>query len=139
MFVKLISIIKKGIKMKLIFNYILLLIVIILYSTPNVSGQDYYSVLLDPGHGGTDGGAPFVCSSTYSEKDINLYVGLNKTYYDILYGDPNWDVFITRNGDDNVSLNKRVQIANNSPLGQHDAFGNNIPNEGVHFFYEHSL
>lgn len=67
-----------------------------------------FVVVIDPGHGGRDGGAT---RGTYKEKDINLGVALalgkliEKNYKDVT-------VIYTRKTDVFVDLNRRAQIAN---------------------------
>ena len=75
-----------------------------LISTP----PKLYSIVLDPGHGGKDTGAPSVYGRTY-EKNITLKVAkiLQKKLQDFGYS-----VTLTRNDDRYLSLEKRPQIAN---------------------------
>ncbi len=64
-------------------------------------------IVIDPGHGGTDPGA-LSASSEYYEKDINLSIALKVR--DLLEAE-GYTVILTREGDEKVSLSRRVQIA----------------------------
>lgn len=91
-----------------------------------------YAVLLDPGHGGTEPGAPGACNR--SEKFYNLDYALDA--YDKINHDwsHSWFPYITRVGDVTVTIDKRHQMANNFNNDQYDAFGFRIPPTGVDFF-----
>ena len=65
-------------------------------------------IVIDAGHGGTDGGAPSYDSITY-EKDVNLNILL---YLRDLMEGKEIKVYYTRVADDTVSLKRRVQLAN---------------------------
>lgn len=67
-----------------------------------------FCVVLDPGHGGSDGGT---VKGNVVEKDINLSVALKVK--EILEGS-NIGVVLTRNKDECMELSQRVTIANNS-------------------------
>lgn len=65
-------------------------------------------IIIDPGHGGTDPGA--VGPTGLQEKDVNWQIAV------ITAGElakRGIKIMFTRNGDEQVSLDKRVQIANN--------------------------
>jgi len=85
------------------------LLLLCLFCT-GVFAQDKFVVVLDPGHGGKDGGA---VRGVYNEKDINLGVALilgdliEQNFKDV-------KVVFTRKKDVFVDLNKRAQIANNA-------------------------
>lgn len=64
------------------------------------------TVVLDPGHGGIDPGAT---SGGISEADLMLI--LAQEVRDALLRSGDFEVVLTRNGDDFVSLERRVQIA----------------------------
>jgi len=66
-------------------------------------------VVIDPGHGGYDPGA--ISKSGLKEKDVNLDIA--KRLAKILR-DKGIEVVMTRSSDVYVSLNRRVEIANNS-------------------------
>lgn len=99
----------------------------------SINAQDYYFILLDPGHGGSDGGAPGACG--ISEKFYNLDFALNA--YDKIDNEltHNWLAYSTRDDDDDFpSPQQRYQMANNLFNDQEDAFGYKIPKRGVDFF-----
>lgn len=90
-------------------------------------------VLLDPGHGGSDNGAPGVCG--INEKFLNLDYALDA--YDKIDDDDThyWISYSTRDDDDDyLSTTARYQMANNLNNDQIDAFGYAIPYGGVHLF-----
>jgi N-acetylmuramoyl-L-alanine amidase len=64
-------------------------------------------VVLDPGHGGSDPGAP--TRSGLWEKDITLDVAQRLR---VLLVEAGFEVVMTREGDDSVSLRERAQFAN---------------------------
>ena len=67
-------------------------------------------IVLDPGHGGYDKG----CTGHKShEKDVNLLIA-KKLRQSIEYMIPGVEIILTRDSDSFVSLEKRVQIANQS-------------------------
>ncbi len=66
-----------------------------------------FTVVVDPGHGGIDGGAEGVNSKI--EKDITL--GFSLALKKVLEGDPRIRVLLTRERDVFVSLNERVSFA----------------------------
>ena len=75
------------------------------------SGYENYRIILDAGHGGSDGGTQADGNrSNVIEKDINLSVVLRmKT----LLEDIGAEVILTRETDKTLSLDERVEIANN--------------------------
>jgi len=92
--------------MKRFFVFIICLLAI--YGSVLAIGPDKFVVVIDPGHGGRDGGA---VRGIYREKDINLAVGLllgeliEQNFKDV-------KVVYTRKKDVFVDLDKRAQIAN---------------------------
>jgi len=72
----------------------------------SIQADDGFVIVLDPGHGGSDGGASGI---GFREKDVNLKIAqyckakLEQT--------PGVTVYMTRNGDESVSLSDRTQIA----------------------------
>ncbi|GHV08346.1 hypothetical protein FACS1894217_10630 [Clostridia bacterium] len=68
------------------------------------------TILLDPGHGGTDGGAIGCLGTTYSEKHINLAVSQKLR---IALENLGAAVVMTRTGDETLSLDERVVISRN--------------------------
>lgn len=68
------------------------------------------TICIDPGHGGTDLGA--VGSLKVAEKDITLKVG--KKLKQLIMSRMGLQVVMTREDDNEVSLNSRVSIANNN-------------------------
>lgn len=64
-------------------------------------------IVVDPGHGGTDPGAP--ASGGLWEKDITLDVAQRLR---MLLGEAGFDVVMTRERDETVSLRERAQLAN---------------------------
>ncbi len=65
-------------------------------------------VIIDPGHGGTDPGA--VGPTGLQEKDVNWQIAVITAGELAKHG---IKIMFTRNGDEQASLDKRVQIANN--------------------------
>jgi N-acetylmuramoyl-L-alanine amidase len=82
-------------------------------STQGVAALSYIAtVVVDPGHGGSDPGAVGTYSgSTYYEKTINLAVGL-ALKNDLV--SRNFNVLMTRTGDTNPTLTQRYSLANNN-------------------------
>lgn len=64
-------------------------------------------IVIDPGHGGFDGGAE--APSGIQEKEITLAVGLQLR--DALVGSGRYDVALTRDDDTYLTLNQRVDLA----------------------------
>jgi N-acetylmuramoyl-L-alanine amidase len=76
------------------------------------------TIVIDPGHGGEDGGISSTQPSNYKagptgirEADINLRVGL---LLERLLKDAGVNVILTRHGDDTISLHARAEVANNA-------------------------
>lgn len=69
-------------------------------------------IVIDPGHGGIDPGRLTLKSSHFEEKDLNLIIAQKFGAYvtDLLQ---NVEVVYTRTSDISVSLDQRVEIANN--------------------------
>lgn len=65
-------------------------------------------ICIDPGHGGSDPGAVF---GIHFEKDINLSVASLVNKHATILG---FVCYMTREGDDFVSLRRRAQIANSN-------------------------
>lgn len=77
-------------------------------------GEDRYTIVLDPGHGGDDPGAIGILKKSdgnrYTEKEMNLDLcRLLKKYLE----DNGYRVFLTRDGDYYPSLHERNRIAQN--------------------------
>lgn len=90
--------------MKRLLTLIVALIMILLPSL----GQDKFTVVIDPGHGGKDSGA---ARGEVKEKDVNLAVALNLGRL-IEENHPDVKVVYTRKTDSFVELMKRAEIAN---------------------------
>ncbi len=88
-------------------------------------------VLLDPGHGGTDGGTTW-CNIV--EKSFVLTIS-NEAYTKI-WNDANcpWYAYTTRHTDVYKTLDERVIMANNLNNDQYDSHNMRIPQGGVNFF-----
>lgn len=92
-------------------------------------------IMIDPGHGDTDPGA---VGNGLLEKDLNLAVGLRLRELleeDTLdpAGGGEWEVYMTRDTDVFVSLQGRVDLANNLPVDRfvsihHNAFSSSTAN-----------
>lgn len=76
----------------------------------DASDSSVYTVVLDPGHGGIDGGA--VGSSLVVEKDVTLL--FSELLRDRLSNHPRIDVILTRSSDRFVSLTERLMVARRS-------------------------
>ena len=74
---------------------------------PERSNRPPLRVVIDPGHGGRDPGTG--SDSGVNEKDINL--AFAKILANLLRADPHYEVFLTREKDIRVKLEKRVQFA----------------------------
>ena len=73
------------------------------------SGQKFL-VVLDPGHGGNDKGATYKEGNTvYSEKDLTLMLARDLARELIIR---DFNVILTRNGDEYVALSDRTAMAN---------------------------
>jgi len=108
-------------------------LIIIFIKIPLIINSQSYSVLLDPGHGGSDIGAQGACS--IPEKTLNLeysnnaFNKINSTNSGL-----NWRAYRTRNSDIFRSPEYRYIMANNLNYDQYDADGNRIPYGGVNLF-----
>jgi N-acetylmuramoyl-L-alanine amidase len=90
-------------------SVLLSFIVLLILSLPSAASASCGSVVLDPGHGGSDPGA--VGPSGFTEKEANLDIALRAR--NLLRGN-GYQVVMTRDSDVAVSLERRVQIANSS-------------------------
>lgn len=76
-----------------------------------IPSRDYAVVVLDPGHGGKDGGCDVTVDDVmYREKDIDLAVAL--LVKDYLEQKDNIKVYMTRDTDVFISLDKRPMVGN---------------------------
>ena len=80
-------------------------------STPGVGNNGKKIVVLDPGHGGKATGAIYKDGMTLMEKDVNLAMALKVEA--LLKQVNGLDVIMTRSDDTDVSLQGRVDIAEN--------------------------
>jgi N-acetylmuramoyl-L-alanine amidase len=83
------------------------------------------AIIIDPGHGGKDGGAVGEHGSGSKrvrvlEKDVALTIGLD-LYAKLKRAFPDRTVLMTRTGDTYPSLEERVEIANSLPLEANEA------------------
>ena len=83
-----------------------------IYSSGNTNHVDIPNpkvlIVIDPGHGGYDKG----CSGAkHHEKDVNLDIA-KKLHSILLSSSSQFDVILTRESDDFISLEKRIHIAN---------------------------
>lgn len=76
--------------------------------TPAEDNIPEFCVVIDAGHGGSDGGTG---SGEIIEKDINLSVALKLK---AILEDSNLEVVLTRSSDENVSLAQRASVANDA-------------------------
>ena len=83
-------------------------------------------VVIDPGHGGKDGGA--VGRRKTKEKDMCLDIGKRLKRF-IEKHEPSIKVVMTRDGDEYVSLQKRTQIANDSSADLFISIHNNAASD----------
>ena len=92
---------------------VLMLVGIMIWAAPAAAADSdrTYVIVLDPGHGGSDSGA---CEThggkRYEEADINWRIAVYAKRYLEEYG-KNIKVYLTRNGDEYVSLESRVNQA----------------------------
>lgn len=93
--------------------------------------QDYWYVLIDAGHGGTDPGAPGVCG--VPEKDLTLGYS-NQVWTEILGDLSPWYPYRTRNSDVTLTPEQRYNMANNTTGTEVDADNDPIPQDGVDAF-----
>ena len=66
-------------------------------------------IVIDPGNGGKDLGSKGY-DNNFLEKDVNLKIA--KKIVDLLRREPGLEVFLTRNGDDDISDKERIDFAN---------------------------
>jgi N-acetylmuramoyl-L-alanine amidase len=83
------------------------------------------AIIIDPGHGGKDPGASSdhkIQGKTLKsvEKDITLKVS-RLLYSTLTAAYPDKQILMTREGDTNLTLDARVNIANSLPLGENEA------------------
>ncbi len=93
-----------------VFSYILLTVLLLICSSPKIhaSGNNHFTVVLDPGHGGKDPGA---LGSKSKEKDIVLAITLKVGEY-IEEHMPDVKIIYTRKTDIFIPLHERTEIAN---------------------------
>lgn len=77
-----------------------------LHAPPRGSGDAVFTVVLDPGHGGMDPGAEV---GGISEKDLMLQMA--RELREVLLREGGFEVVLTREGDEFVSLERRVALA----------------------------
>ncbi len=77
-------------------------------STSAENNTPEFCVVIDAGHGGSDGGTG---SGEIVEKDINLSVALKLK---AILENNNIEIILTRSSDENVSLSQRTSVANDS-------------------------
>jgi len=100
-------------------NLVFLSLILIFPQNPAWGKKSPYIVVLDPGHGGKDSGAiQQMGKKKYAEKDIVLALAIRtrRTLVDPTYSkllDRPLKVVLTREGDYEVSLEKRSEIARN--------------------------
>ncbi|MFK7758172.1 MAG: N-acetylmuramoyl-L-alanine amidase [Flavobacteriales bacterium] len=82
-------------------------------SSPYVTSNTVRTIVIDPGHGGKDSGNLGTKTKKKTEKDISLDVALQLGKY-IEKNHPDVNVIYTRKSDVFVTLNDRVQIANDA-------------------------
>ncbi|MGX8696028.1 MAG: N-acetylmuramoyl-L-alanine amidase family protein, partial [Prevotella sp.] len=87
--------------------YLLLFILTCLTCVVNAADKHKYTLVIDAGHGGKDGGA---CANKAKEKDINLSVALAFGRY-VEQNCPDVQVLYTRKTDVFVSLHGRTEFA----------------------------
>ncbi|MDD5231016.1 MAG: N-acetylmuramoyl-L-alanine amidase, partial [Candidatus Marinimicrobia bacterium] len=94
-----------------------------------------YTVLIDPGHGGSDDGTSGTYNyTTYYEKNLNLDYANN--LYTKINSNSNhpFQPFQARVADVYLSPADRVIMANNASNDQYDAYNYKIPDNGVDIF-----
>jgi len=77
------------------------------HRVPERNGETW-KIVIDPGHGGKDPGA--IGPSGVKEKDITLAIAYRLLR--LLNQNPKFQVYLTRKGDEFVSLDRRTEIAN---------------------------
>jgi len=68
------------------------------------------TIVIDPGHGGKDPGT--IGESGIREKDVSLAIAQRLKKKLLAYGDGQYQVLMTREGDDTIALSDRVEYAN---------------------------
>jgi len=124
----------KVVSRRFLISNIISIFCIILLQSASSAARDF-SVLIDPGHGGSvNGTSGTLNGTTYYEDDLNL------DYADNLYSkiDNNADhpflPFQTRIADVEVPNIDRANMANNANNDQYDAYDYKIPDDGVDIF-----
>src|SRR4030066_153121 len=90
----------------------LAILLLTILSLPLATAQiTYEPLLLDPGHGGTDGGTSW-CQIV----EETFVLDIANEAYTRIQNDLNcpWDTYMTRHTDISVTLARRTQIANNA-------------------------
>ena len=84
------------------------------------------AILIDPGHGGKDTGAVGYYTNSKGkkteirEKDVVLEIG-TELYKKLKKDFPDKRIYLSRSDDSTMSLDERVELANNIPLAEHEA------------------
>jgi N-acetylmuramoyl-L-alanine amidase len=71
--------------------------------------MDIVRIVIDPGHGGDDPGA---VNAAYGLKEADAALGIARALKDILDTHQQYEVALTRNGDETVPLSERTELAN---------------------------
>ena len=97
-----------------------------------------YHVVVDPGHGGVDQGAT---REKLKESNIALSVGLQLKK--LIEQNPDFQITMTRSSDQELSLEKRVEIAHNSNadllISIHANSSPDLRARGVEFYFQNQL
>lgn len=102
----------KGQKRRVL-TFLVLAIFLMAATLPSTVDEDRFIVVLDAGHGGSDPGNLGTGRHKKTEKDISLDVTLKVGEY-ISRNYPDVEVVYTRKGDTFPTLNRRVEVANES-------------------------
>jgi len=123
-------------RVKMIVHLITVVCIALFIITPQVASGQNKSILLDPGHGGKDGpgATPPDDATCQYEDEAAAVMDIGDNAYDQIssFLTNEWSVYITRDGDNEVSLDRRVGMANGTV--ETDGKNNSLPPSGVDFF-----
>lgn len=101
------------VKKRLMFLFLMVTVTIFVAFTPNYSKPSIKKIVIDAGHGGSDPGNLGTGRYKITEKDVTLDVSKQLGKY-ITDQFPEIEIVYTRKDDSYPTLNKRVEVANDS-------------------------